>query len=371
MPAAPLAPLPVSPRITRPVHFRRPRPALAELPMDKLKIRGGARLRGEVAISGAKNAALPILAASLLTADELVVDNVPQLQDVVTALRLLRRMGVAAERDGSTVRVEAEGEPIEWAVKMRRLSDDATLEALLERGQAGRELIERLARRIAAFHVQAERGPRIAEFGRFEVVERNALENFEQARGQIGSAIHREVFDRLAALTKQALAEQRATIDDRAAHGVACDTHGDLRLGHVYRLADRAPPDDLVVIDCIEFNERFRFADPVADAAFLAMGLERSGHAVLARAFARAYFQASRDEQGRQLMPFYISYRAAVRGKVDGMQAARAEIPDQERQLALAKARGYWLLALGALERPARRPCPISRPWSIRSGRQS
>jgi UDP-N-acetylglucosamine 1-carboxyvinyltransferase len=76
--------------------------------MDKLKIRGGARLRGEVAISGAKNAALPILAASLLTADELVVDNVPLLQDVVTALRLLRRMGVAAERDGSTVRLKAD-----------------------------------------------------------------------------------------------------------------------------------------------------------------------------------------------------------------------------------------------------------------------
>jgi UDP-N-acetylglucosamine 1-carboxyvinyltransferase len=96
-------------RITRPVQFRPPfvKPANA-VPMDKLKIRGGARLGGEATISGAKNAALPILCAALLTADEFIVDNVPQLQDVATALKLLRQMGVAAERDGTTVRLKAD-----------------------------------------------------------------------------------------------------------------------------------------------------------------------------------------------------------------------------------------------------------------------
>lgn len=76
--------------------------------MDKLKIRGGNRLAGEITVSGAKNAALPILAASLLTADEFIVDNVPQLQDVATALKLLKLMGVSVERDGATVRLKAE-----------------------------------------------------------------------------------------------------------------------------------------------------------------------------------------------------------------------------------------------------------------------
>jgi len=97
-----------SPRITRAVQFRRARPPAAAPFMDKLKIRGGKPLGGEVAISGAKNAALPILAASLLTADEFIVDNVPQLQDVATTLKLLRQMGVAAERDGATVRLKAD-----------------------------------------------------------------------------------------------------------------------------------------------------------------------------------------------------------------------------------------------------------------------
>ncbi len=66
--------------------------------MDKLLIRGGRQLHGEVAISGAKNAALPELCAALLTAEPVTLTNVPRLQDVNTTLKLLRNMGVQAER---------------------------------------------------------------------------------------------------------------------------------------------------------------------------------------------------------------------------------------------------------------------------------
>ena len=76
--------------------------------MDKLLIRGGRQLRGEVEISGSKNAALPELCASLLTAGPVTLLNVPRLQDVSTMLKLIRNMGVEIERapDGS-VRVNA------------------------------------------------------------------------------------------------------------------------------------------------------------------------------------------------------------------------------------------------------------------------
>jgi UDP-N-acetylglucosamine 1-carboxyvinyltransferase len=68
--------------------------------MDKLLIRGGRRLQGEVTISGAKNAALPDLCAALLSAEPVTLANVPQLQDVKTTLKLLANMGVVAERHG-------------------------------------------------------------------------------------------------------------------------------------------------------------------------------------------------------------------------------------------------------------------------------
>jgi UDP-N-acetylglucosamine 1-carboxyvinyltransferase len=69
--------------------------------MDKLLIKGGRQLQGEVVISGAKNAALPELCATLLTAEPVTLTNVPRLQDVNTTLKLLRMMGVQAERNES------------------------------------------------------------------------------------------------------------------------------------------------------------------------------------------------------------------------------------------------------------------------------
>lgn len=69
--------------------------------MDKLLIRGGRTLAGEVQVSGAKNAALPQLCAALLTAQPVRLRNVPHLQDVATMMKLIRNMGVAAERDAS------------------------------------------------------------------------------------------------------------------------------------------------------------------------------------------------------------------------------------------------------------------------------
>lgn len=76
--------------------------------MDKLLIRGGRTLQGEVLVSGAKNAALPELCAALLTAEPVTLLNVPQLQDVSTMLKLIRNMGVTAERaDDGTVHIDA------------------------------------------------------------------------------------------------------------------------------------------------------------------------------------------------------------------------------------------------------------------------
>ena len=75
--------------------------------MQQLKINGGHRLVGEIRASGAKNAALPILAASLLTADDLVLHNVPDLADVRTMLKLLAGMGVKVQREGTDVILNA------------------------------------------------------------------------------------------------------------------------------------------------------------------------------------------------------------------------------------------------------------------------
>ena len=93
--------------------------------------------------------------------------------------------------------------------------------------------------------------------------------------------------------------------------------------------------------------------------AFLVMDLRFQGRRDLGQAFADAYFRASTDEEGQALLPFYTAYRAAVRAKVEGFELAEKEIPDAERRDALTRARGHWLLALGELEKPDRRPCLV------------
>ena len=80
--------------------------------MDKLVIEGGARLSGAIPISGAKNAALPILCASLLTPEPLRLTNVPQLNDVRTMRTLLKQMGVAQDGNGGALTLQAER--IDW-----------------------------------------------------------------------------------------------------------------------------------------------------------------------------------------------------------------------------------------------------------------
>ncbi len=76
--------------------------------MDILRITGGNRLHGEISISGAKNAALPILCAGLLTADTITLTNVPELNDIATTLKLLSQMGVRCTRESNgTVNITA------------------------------------------------------------------------------------------------------------------------------------------------------------------------------------------------------------------------------------------------------------------------
>src|SRR5262245_43538666 len=77
--------------------------------MDKLRITGGRRLEGQIRVGGAKNSALPAMAASLLTPEEILLTNLPMVADIRTTRRLLRELGVQVEfEDGHSVRARAE-----------------------------------------------------------------------------------------------------------------------------------------------------------------------------------------------------------------------------------------------------------------------
>lgn len=251
------------------------------------------------------------------------------------------------------------GQTVEWAVQMERLPDDATLLERVRRGEVTQEQIEELARRIARFHAEAATDARIAAFGRFEAVARNLRDNLQHPAELTGKTVSRTVLERLKELTEETLARLQPLIEARAARGMPRDTHGDLHLDHVYLFPERQPPADLIIIDCIEFNERLRYTDPVADMAFVVMDLGFQGRHDLASAFADAYFEASRDDEGRALLTLYTGYRAMVRGKVEGLRLLQPEVEAKDQAAGLLRSRAYWLLALGELETPQHKPCLV------------
>jgi len=259
-------------------------------------------------------------------------------------------------RTASGLRVNGDGPVVEWAVQMERLQDDATFDARLCKDSLTAAQVLNLAQRLARYHDSARRDSETASFGMFPRVAAAVRGNLDFARTQQGLSLTAAVFDRLQRATEVALENARTLIDQRAEAGFVRELHGDLHLDHVYLLEDRPAPRDLLIIDAIEFNTGFRCIDLVADMAFCVMDFAAHDRRDLGRVFSEEYFRAAGDDGGQRLLPLFASYRAAVRAKVSGLLAAESEVPRDQQQAALSRAQGFWLLALGLLEAPRRRP---------------
>lgn len=259
-------------------------------------------------------------------------------------------------RDGhARVGGAGEGEAVEYAVHMKRLAESATLAARVLSGELDRALVERIGRTIAHFHRDARRGPEVSRFATSDAVRSHCRDNFTALGAHAGLVAARSELLRLQLETDAELDAQSDLVDRRAHAHVPRETHGDLRLEHVYVLDG----DTIAIVDCIEFSERFRCADPVSDVAFLAMDLRAHGAWTSATHLMRAYFDESGDDEGRALEPLYVAYRSTVRAKVRAMQAVAAGIPESQRAHALQLARAHVQLAVGELAPHGERPCLV------------
>ncbi|MBI4949747.1 MAG: AAA family ATPase [Deltaproteobacteria bacterium] len=237
------------------------------------------------------------------------------------------------------IKIEGVGEAIEYAVKMKRLPEGSMLKRALEKGEVLEEVIRRVAQRVATFHAGAETTGHIASFGLPEFVSKNASENFTQTGPFVGRIITGALHERLKSWTEGFIEANGGLLRARAGNGFVRDCHGDIHTDHI------SIADGINIIDCIEFNERFRYADIVADAAFLSMDLDYLNRRDLSRAFDDEYFRATEDAEGRRLLDFYKCYRACVRGKVEGFKSTEQEVPKDERLSSALSARYHFHLA--------------------------
>lgn len=239
--------------------------------------------------------------------------------------------------------IATENKIIDYAVKMRRFSEDTTLSSLILKEQADSGLIKRIARRIKAFHKEAETGEHISEFGALEIIEKNALENFSQTIDFIGETISKEKFETIKTFTEEFLKNNKELFARRVLRGLIKDCHGDIHSEHI------SVTDKIDIIDCIEFNERFRYADVASDVAFLSMDLDFLSRGDLARTLEDEYFKETPKESdaadGKTLINFYKAYRAYIRGKVECFKTLEEEVETKDRLMAGLNAMRHFHLA--------------------------
>jgi aminoglycoside phosphotransferase family enzyme/predicted kinase len=235
---------------------------------------------------------------------------------------------------------------VDYAVVMKRLPDDATLEALVRSDKATPQLLAEVAEHIAAFHASSLTNDHVATFGDLAVIGGNWEENFAQTHPYVGRVLEAATYGQMTQAVRAFLQERQRLFEERRRARRIRDCHGDLRLQHVYVLGQEAAGRHrLAVIDCIEFNERFRYGDVAGEVAFLTMELDAAGRPDLSRAFVDAYVRASGDEALREPLPFYTCYRAYVRGKVTAFQLDEPELPAAQRDAAREQAETLFTLA--------------------------
>ncbi len=218
--------------------------------------------------------------------------------------------------------VDPDGEPVEHFVVMRRMPPDRRLATLVEGGADVGDAVDDLGRILAEFHATAERGPDVDRAAGPDALGRRWADNTAELQPFTGGIVDADVVAAIDRLAARYLAGRAPLIAARIAAGRAVDGHGDLLADDIF-LLDDGPR----ILDCLEFDDALRHEDGLADAAFLAMDLERLGRPDLAGRFLDAYRRHADDTWPASLAHHHIAYRAQVRAKVLAIRADQGD-PD-------------------------------------------
>lgn len=204
-----------------------------------------------------------------------------------------------------------DGPPIEYALKMRRFSQDLLFDRMARDGTLTPAHVDALAEVVAHFHAAVGRADTGSPFGTARRVLSHALQNFDQAAALIGAERARDELTALRTWTVEEYPRRSETIARRHRAGFVRECHGDLHLGNIALIEGTPTP-----FDCIEFDPELRWIDVASEIAFLVMDLLDHDVPALAWRCLDAYLQVTGDYEGVELLRFFLVYRAMVRAKV-------------------------------------------------------
>jgi uncharacterized protein len=252
-------------------------------------------------------------------------------------------MAITREAD-ERLAIDGQGEPVEYAVEMRRFDETQTLDRLADAGRIDAALADSIGRAMAAAHRKTPSVPHepwIAALGSY-------IAEHEATFASLPELFDRAASERLGRLSRAALARLAPLLAERGRRSLIRHIHGDLHLGNI-ALIDGHP----VLFDAIEFSDIIASGDLLYDLAFVLMDLTERGLGAVANiVFNRYLADTRRDEDLDALaaLPFYLSMRASIRGRV---RAARLDQADEAARPPIARtARTYFDWALRFIAPP-------------------
>ncbi len=235
--------------------------------------------------------------------------------------------------------IDGEGEVIEYAVKMAQFPQEAQLDRMLHTGKLTQFHISATADKVAEFHLNLANSHPDDKYGSPAQVLAPVKENFSQIRERQCSDNAHELGP-LETWVDRQYSQLVPVMVARKAAGFVKDCHGDIHLRNV-----AWHKDEIVIFDCIEFNDDLRRIDVISEVSFMVMDLDDRERGDLASWFLNRYLEHTGDYAGLRLLRFYLVYRALVRAKVDCIRANQEHISSTERVEALQEYLSYLRLA--------------------------
>jgi uncharacterized protein len=272
-------------------------------------------------------------------------------------LRLNRRLAPALYLDVVPIagthelpRVNGAGQPIEYAVRMHRFPQEALLSHVLKQQALTPKHIDELAATITDFHSHIPSAASESSYGAPDEVWRPMQENLEHLAEVETTSPGNTAFKTLEGWCHDEFRAHRDDFQARKAGHFVRECHGDMHLGNMLLLDGK-----VVIFDCIEFNDHFRWIDVLNEVAFTVMDLEDRGKPDFAHRLLNAYLERTGDYAGLQVFPYYFVYRALIRAKVALIRLQQTDVAADEAKRLLAECQGYLELAERTTQRPSAR----------------
>lgn len=247
-------------------------------------------------------------------------------------LPITRKDG-ALELDGS-------GPIVEYALKMKEFPQEYIMTNMLKQHHITKDTIDQIISLLIDFYTAQEPSEEITKYGELPAVKQNIDENFEQTKPMINITVPQDTFRFIKDASTRFFERKKDVFGRRMKEGKIFDCHGDLHSGNIV-----VTDTHIHIFDCIEFNDRFRFCDVASDIGFLAMDLDYLNFPYLSSHLIHRYVEKSADVSIFQVLNFYKSYRAFVRGKVHGFQLNDPHIDQKKKEDIVRSAQKYFDLS--------------------------